>query len=96
MSAIWSVIRHSLTALVGLPDEAPDSTTDNETDRFLASANERLASLESSPRSADAEADAEAEIASLKEALKVIPELRDQIRQIWSDGSYRFAGNEPY
>jgi hypothetical protein len=86
----------SLTALVGLPGEARDSTTDNETDRFLASANERLASLESSPRSADAEADAEAEIASLKEALKVIPELRDQIRQIWSDGSYRFAGNEPY
>lgn len=82
----------SLTALVGLPDEAPNSATDNETERFLASAKGRLASLESSPRSADMEA----EIARLKEALQVIPQLRDQIRQIWSEGSYRFAGNEPY
>lgn len=84
--------QESLTLLVGLPDEAPGSETTNETERFLASARKRLTELEAAQPSADNQD----EIAGLKEALNVIPQLRDQIRQIWSEGSYRFKGNEPY
>ncbi|MFM7523011.1 MAG: inositol phosphate phosphatase SopB, partial [Betaproteobacteria bacterium] len=84
--------QESLTLLVGLPDEAPKSDIANETERFLASARKRLTELEAAQPSADNQD----EIAGLKEALEVIPQLRDQIRQIWSEGSYRFKGNEPY
>jgi hypothetical protein len=84
--------QESLTLLVGLPNEAPESAIANETERFLASARKRLTELEAAQPSADNQD----EIAGLEEALEVIPQLRDQIRQIWSEGSYRFKGNEPY
>ena len=82
----------SLIELVGLPDEAPDSTSQNETDKFLASTTKRLSELELLTQTTET---AE-EIRRLQEALQIVPQLRDQIRQIWADGSYRFAGNEPY
>jgi len=82
----------SLIELVGLPDEAPDSTMQNETEIFLVSTARRLSELESLTQMTETAK----EINRLREALQVVPQLRDQIRQIWADGSYRFAGNEPY
>ncbi|MEK0434042.1 MAG: hypothetical protein RL369_91 [Pseudomonadota bacterium] len=82
----------SLIELVGLPDEAPDSTMQNETEKFLVSTSRRLSELESLTQTTETAK----EINRLREALQVVPQLRDQIRQIWADGSYRFAGNEPY
>ena len=82
----------SLTALVGLPAEDPESKNTNEVHLFLASAQKRLAEL----KDAQPSADNQKEIARLEEAIEVIPQLQDQIRQIWSEGSYRFKGNEPY
>ena len=82
----------SLNELVGLPEDGAASTSTNETDRFLTDAYRRLIQLQSQQENAEIKA----EIEQLKEALEVVPQLQMQIRQIWSDGSYRSGGNEPY
>jgi hypothetical protein len=82
----------SLNDLVGLPDDSGAFNTENETDRFIADANKRLTQLEAEPTSDKVQA----EIKRLKDAVNVVTQLQEQIRQIWSDGSYRTGGNEPY
>ncbi len=82
----------SLNDLVGLPDDSGAFNTENETDRFVADANNRLTQLEAQPTSDKIQA----EIKRLKDAINVVTQLQEQIRQIWSDGSYRTGGNEPY
>lgn len=76
----------SLSALVGLPEDDDSRFSDNATDQAILRIERQL----SSP------ALARQERQRLDRDLKAIKGLQRQIRQMWSDGSYRRAGNEPY
>lgn len=82
----------SLKKMVGLPSDEDAGHAANATDQAVARMEREIHELGRSGNTRE----------SLKRRkqldtdLKVIRQLRDQIRQMWEDGSYRRAGNEPY
>lgn len=81
--------RESLEKLVGLPGEgandAAEAEAGSEVDRFLRKSHMQLQTTESA-----------GEVRQLNASIAMVEELQKQIRQIWSEGSYRSPGNEPY
>lgn len=82
----------SLQKLVGLPSEEDADHAANATDQAIARMEREIhefgragTTRESLKRRKQLDTD-----------LRIIKQLRDQIRQMWEDGSYRRAGNEPY
>lgn len=82
----------SLAALVGLPDDHGQGFTNNATDAAILRLQAKLDALPSMGVMANVDRDRE----RLERDLKVMRELQAHIRQMWENGSYRQAGNEPY